>query len=71
MCAVLSAVDFLPCCIRTLYYRTSCYRQVPRIRGSKLPGSRERVRLALYADDTNSFIGNVGEIDATLEWFQV
>ena len=46
-------------------------RQDPRIRGLTLPGSRERVRLALYADDTNSFIGNVCEIDATLEWFQV
>ena len=46
-------------------------RQDPRIRGLKLPSSRERVRLALYADDTNSFIGNVCEIVATLEWFQV
>ena len=45
-------------------------RQDPRIRGLKLPGARERVRLAMYADDTNS-IGDLREIEATLEWFQI
>ena len=42
-----------------------------RIQGLKIPGVRERARLSIYADDTNSFIGNIGEIDATLEWFQI
>jgi len=46
-------------------------RQDLRIRGLKLPGTRECVRLAMYADDTNSFIGDVREIESTLEWFQL
>ena len=44
-------------------------RQDQRIRGLRLPGARERVRLAMYADDTNSFIGDTREIAVTLEWF--
>ena len=39
--------------------------------GLKLPGSTERVRLAMYADDTSSFIGDIKEIEVTLEWFQL
>ena len=46
-------------------------RQDQRIRGLKLPGSTERVRLAMYADDTNSFIVDIREIEVTLEWFQL
>jgi len=44
-------------------------RQDQRVRGLKLPGSRDRVRLAMYADDTNSFVGDIREIEATLELF--
>ena len=46
-------------------------RQDQRIRGLKLPGSTERVYLAMYADDTNSFIGDIREIEVTLEWCQL
>lgn len=46
-------------------------RQDVRIQGLKIPGSRENVRLALYADDTNSLVSNDGAIDATLDWFDL
>ena len=43
-----------------------CICQDSAISGLKLPGTTERVRLALYADDTNSFISSEREIEATL-----
>ena len=46
-------------------------RQDSAITGLRLPGTTERVRLALYADDTNSFISSEREIEATLHWFKI
>jgi len=46
-------------------------RQASSITGLKLPGSVECVRLALHADDTNSFIGSEREIENTLHWLKL